>query len=333
MLTYSEPFQVGVAWFEGTLEFQVAAEESIQGKSTWRIDVRSPIGRRRSIWVDKDSPITVAMTETIFIGQGEQHELHWEFTNQQVLENAAWESTVSAFDEFLRLRQRLQLEPRTRDVPWNVDRLALLKADLPTVSAKARGTVLEKLAGIAEQEAKNQKDRANALGALHGKLVGRAAPDVTLETLQGEKFSWPDVKGKVTVLHFWEYRDMPLEEPYGQVAYLDFLARAHSADDVKVFGVIADERVLQPDTKRSGIQAAKKLQSFMNLSYPLLVDTGTSIKAFGDPRATGAKLPLFVVIDRQGKVVHYHAGFYEVNRDRGLVELGAVIKQALGKKE
>ena len=135
------------------------------------------------------------------------------------------------------------------------------------------------------------------------------------------------------MLHFWDYRDAPLEEPYGQVAYLDFLARQHAAGDVKVYGVVADERVTQPDTKRTGIQSAKKLHSFMNLSYPLLVDAGAAIKEFGDPRVTGAKLPLFVVIDRQGNIVHYHAGHYEVSRDRGLEELGTVIKQSLDKRE
>ena len=47
---------------------------------------------------------------------------------------------------------------------------------------------------------------------------------------------------------------------------------------------------------------------------------------------TGAKLPLYVVIDRQGKIAHYHAGFYEVNRDRGLEELSNAVRQALDKR-
>jgi hypothetical protein len=70
----------------------------------------------------------------------------------------------------------------------------------------------------------------------------------------------------------------------------------------------------------------------MNLSYPLLVDLLDGVKQFGDPRVTGSKLPLFVVIDRSGKVIHYHAGHYEVNRDRGLEELESVIATALDKR-
>jgi peroxiredoxin len=332
-LTYREPLGVGVSWFEGTLEFRVEAEERTSGVDSWRIEAKSPIGRKKTVWVDKASPLIVALSETVFIGQGEQHELRWELSGKSRVAPRELPLLVAAFDEFLRLRDRLNIEPRTRDIPWTGERLALLKADLPTFAGKAQGTPLEKLAKAAEQDSKLQKDRSNALGALHGKLVGRAAPRPRLETATGTDFAWPEMAGKVVVLHFWEYRDTPLEEPYGQVAYLDFLAREHKEADVRVFGVVADERVIQPDTKRAGIQSAKRLHAFMNLSYPLLVDDGTAIKEFGDPRVTGAKLPLYVVIDRQGNIAHYHAGYYEVHRDRGLEELSKMVRQALDKRD
>lgn len=331
-LTYAESFSVGLMWFEGNLEFHVAAEEKVNGHDTWRIDARSPVGRRRSIWVEKTSPVIIAASETVFIGQGEQHDLRWELVSREILEAEPLAAANDAFDELLRLRTRLDIEPQTQDVRWTADRIALLKADLPAVLEKTKGTPVEKLAQAIEQDAKNQKDRANAIGAIRGKLVGRAAPQPPLEAIQGEKFAWPDVKGKVVVLHFWNYADTPLEEPYGQVAYLDFLSRQHKKGGVLIYGIVTDERATQSETKRTGISSAKKFHSFMNLSYPLLVDSGAAIKEFGDPRATGAKLPLFVVIDPQGQVVHYHAGFYEVNRDRGLEELGMVIKQAIEKR-
>jgi alkyl hydroperoxide reductase subunit AhpC len=330
-LTYSEPFAVGISWLEGTHEFQVAGSEKVNGSETWRIEVKSPIGRRRVFWVEKASPVIVAASETVFIGQGEPHQLRWELASRRTAAPATLAAASAAFEELLRLRTRLAIEPRTRDLRWTAERLELLRADLPGVTEKARGTLLEDLVKVIDQESKNQKQRNSALGALHGKLVGRPAPQPDLETIQAgsPKFSWPDIQGKVAVLHFWEYRETPLEEPYGQVAYLDFLARQHDASQVKVYGVVVEDRLLQPETKRAAIQSARKLQAFMNLSYPLLADPGTAIKEFGDPRVTGAKLPLFVVIDRKGKIIHYHAGFYEVNRDRGLEELAAVVRQAL----
>lgn len=67
----------------------------------------------------------------------------------------------------------------------------------------------------------------------------------------------------------------------------------------------------------------------MNLSYPLVLDSGVLLKQFGDPRPLGASLPLFVVVGPQGKILHYHVGTYEVHQDQGLKELDQVIGRAL----
>lgn len=328
-VTYDEPLAEGVAWIEDRLEHKVIASEKVGSADSWRIEVRNPLGRKRTVWVDKASPVVLAMSELVFIGQGEQHNLRYELVSREALPSERSDAAIAAFEEFMRLRERLEFGPQTREFQWTSDRLALLKSDLPAVAAKAKDTPLAKLAQTAEQESKTQKDRSHAIGALQGKLVGSPSPRPGLETISGEPFPWDDLKGKVTVLHFWEYRDMPLEEPYGQVAYLDYLIRKHAGGNVRMFGVVTDQRFSQPDGRRAGIQSAKRLHAFMNLSYPLLVDLGEAVKQFGDPRATGAKLPLFVVIDRAGKVVHYHVGHYEVNRDRGLEELEDVVRKAL----
>jgi peroxiredoxin len=150
-----------------------------------------------------------------------------------------------------------------------------------------------------------------------------------LQDLSGKAVAPDDFKGKVTVLHFWEYKDSPLEEPYGQVGYLDFLYRKRKAAGVQVFGVAVDPRAADASQLRAATAGAKKLQSFMNLSYPILLDDGSALKKFGDPRPAGAKLPVFVVLDARGKVVLYQVGHFEVNRDRGLEELDAAIGKAL----
>ena len=69
----------------------------------------------------------------------------------------------------------------------------------------------------------------------------------------------------------------------------------------------------------------------MNISYSVLVDSEFYLrKVLGDPRAAGARLPLFLVLDKEGKVVHYHVGFYEVDRDRGQEKLDKEVSKALG---
>jgi peroxiredoxin len=329
LITPDVPLVEGATWTENRFEHTVAGTEKIGGNDAWRIEVQGPIGRKRIYWLQKSSSIILANEEVVFIGQGEKHVLRYDLVSRQTLDAPTLSATRDAFDGFARLRQSLGFEPQSLDGAWTQERLGQLRKDLPDAAKKAEGTLLATLAQAAQLDAKTQKDRANAVGALHEKLVGQESPKPPLETAAGEKFSWDDMKGKVAVLHFWEYRDTPLEEPYGQVAYLDYLLRMRPGSDLRVFGVVADERVMEPQTRRAGIQSARKLHSFMNLSYPLLIDGGDAIKKFGDPRIAGAKLPLFIVIDRNGKVIHYHVGHYEVNRDRGLEELEAVIKQAL----
>jgi len=69
----------------------------------------------------------------------------------------------------------------------------------------------------------------------------------------------------------------------------------------------------------------RKLRDFMNVSYPIATDTGIQLKKFGDPRDLGAKLPLWVVIGSDGKVAHYHVGFYSIKPDEGLKPLDEVL--------
>jgi hypothetical protein len=131
----------------------------------------------------------------------------------------------------------------------------------------------------------------------------------------------------VLVLHFWEYRDAPLEEPYGQVGYLDFASRK-LADRAVIIGVNVDDRLASADTRRTAISSARRLKTFMNLSYPIALDDGALVKQFGDPRSAGGKLPLFVVIDPAGKVTTWHAGLYDIRPEQGLKELEAAITAA-----
>jgi hypothetical protein len=71
----------------------------------------------------------------------------------------------------------------------------------------------------------------------------------------------------------------------------------------------------------------------MNVSYPIVLDDGKLLEQIGDPRKAKQELPLFVVIDAQGKIVEYHAGLFEVRRDEGLTELEGIVKKAAAPNE
>ncbi len=94
-----------------------------------------------------------------------------------------------------------------------------------------------------------------------------------------------------------------------------------------------NRRLAEAGEKDGVVRGVRRLVNFMNLTYPVLLDEGAAIKAFGDPRLLGAELPLYVVIGTDGKVAHYKAGYYEVDRLEGLKELNAVLGKQLKSKK
>lgn len=332
-LLREEELGEGVKWQQGKFTHEVVGSAKTAGLDTWRLDVRNAYGLKRRLFAAKDAPIVIGFFENVFIGQGEKHELRYELTSVSQLVSAKAEAVEEAFAGFIKLREELGIDASSRDVKWTDNRLAALREQLPAVAKGISDGPLVKIAQAALRDSKTQKNRAGAVAVMRERLMGSASPHPDLSELTGKRFDWKSIGNKVTVLHFWEYRDTPLEEPYGQIAYLDFLYRNKPSDEVQVIGIVSNRRLLQPDTRPRAMLSAKKLKSFMNLSYRIVADTGGAIDSFGDPRVTGAKLPLFVVIGRDGKVIHHHVGTYEVNRDRGLEELDSVVKQALGAAE
>ena len=323
----------GADWEEGRLKFEVIGAEQSAGHDCWRVESRDPFGRRRTQWVQKNSPVVVAVKEKVIIGQGQDCDLRFELVESKVLSPDDLAKTSGGFDRLLDLRTQLKREPRTPDAIWSDEQLAKLKAELPSLAGLAKSPLLAEVVKAVDQDVKLQKGRSGAVASLREKAVGTEVGALKLDGLAGKGLTHDELKDKVTILHFWEYRDAPLEEPYGQTGFLDFLYRQRGKAGVQVFGVAVDERLADQGTRRAAVRSVGGFKAFMNLSYPLLLDDGGVLKRFGDPRVTGAKLPLFVVIGRNGKVLEYHAGHYEVHRDRGLEELDALVTRALESRE
>jgi len=333
LLFRDKPLAKGTAWKTAKFNHEVTGDAKVGDLDAWRVDVRNAYGLKRRMLIEKDSPLVLSLMENVFIGQGEKHELHYKLAARKQLNEKETAATIAAYDGFIALRNQLGIVPGMRDVKWNKERLGTLRERLPSVVAHVGDGPLAEIAQDAQRDAKNQKNRAGAVALMRGKRIGKAAPQPKLFDLRGKPFDWKSTKGKVTVLHFWEYKDAPLEEPYGQIAYLDFLYRNRESKDIEVYGVANNQRLSDPSTQSRGLVSVKKLRSFMNLSYPILVDYEDALEQFGDPRVTGAKLPLFVVIGPDGKVTHYHVGTYEVNRDRGLEELTKIVAESLDSRK
>ena len=99
-----------------------------------------------------------------------------------------------------------------------------------------------------------------------------------------------------------------------------------------MIGVAVNPAFENPRTARAALRSVKKLREFMNLDYPVATDGGKVLESFGDPRRLDAKLPLWVVIDSEGKVAGYKVGFYRIKADEGLRQLDELVIRLIREK-
>ncbi|MEZ6112634.1 MAG: hypothetical protein R3C99_16715 [Pirellulaceae bacterium] len=323
-------WKVGAKWEEGRLTYEVQEQGAINGSAAWRVEAHNPYGRVQTFWVDEQSPVVVASTRRVFIGRGEPHELQYELKDRTVLSAEELAQATATLDQLISLRDALAFQPRTLQVDWDKQQLERLREDLPKIPAAGKPVVLAQVLKDAGEDAKAQKNRTSAVDAMKKNAVGQEIGPLKLTDFTGKPLDAELTKDKVVILHFWSYQDAPLEEPYGQIGYLDFLNRRIDDAPITILGVVVNDRLAEGQ-RASAVQGAKRLRSFMNLGYTIVLDDG-ALKQLGDPRVADAKLPLFVVIGRDGKVLEYHVGNYEVDRDRGLKQLEDVAKSAANEK-
>jgi len=127
--------------------------------------------------------------------------------------------------------------------------------------------------------------------ALPSRLEGRAAPDFTLETLDGDTVAFSELRGRPVVLNFWSTwcRPCKLEHPV-----LNAAATREGDDGVVFLGVLYGD---DPELARRYLDRAGS-------TYPTLVDPAQRIVV--DYGVGG--VPETYFIDRQGVVAHKVSG-------------------------
>jgi len=318
-------------WTQDGQEYSVIGEGESDGRATWQLQVSTGYGLKRTMFVDKSAALLVTLNERVFMNKGTEYSLEMQLAGVARPAAEDFAKTRNVFERLLAVSSKLQIPPRAASIEWTPEQIELLTSMLPEVEKLANGTLLERLVATALRDAKLQGGRADEVEQLVAKYRGQPLPDISLPGLAGGSLSTADFAGQVTVLHFWEYRDQPLKEPYGQVGYLEFLYQKRKQEGIKVYGVAVDGRLKDERERRAALVGIRKLKSFMNLTYPLVLDGGEAIKALGDPRIVGATLPLVVVVGPNGQIVHYHVGYYDVDRQEGLKELDAAVSGALKK--
>ena len=328
---FQNKLEAEATWNDGRLEYRVARKRKVKDRECWQVEVTSNLGRAQTLLVDAATGILVSADQRIFLGRGDEFQLKMELQSQKTLAASDLSRAQKTFESLRQLQSALNRTGDQKVVELTPVQWKAAQDSIGAIEKGAEGTAWSKLTGIIARDLLQQQRRLEGVAGLEKKFVGQPAPKLILKRADGSAIPEAELQGKVVVLHIWEYRNENLAEPYGQVGYLDFLNTKRKKLGVKVIGVNVDSRFA--DAEKSGVagRSMKKLQEFMNLAYDVAIDDGATLSQFGDPRTLGSPLPLWIVIGHDGRVVHYHIGFYDIKPDEGLKLLDEAVIEALRK--
>ena len=329
---FQDKLATDAAWSDGRLEYHIARKRKVKDRDCWQVEVASNLGRAQTLVIDAASGVVVSVDQRVFMGRGDEFQLKLDLQSQKTLSAADLGKAQTAFESLHQLQASLGRTGEQKVVELTAPQLKSAQEMFGRIEQQSEGTMWSKLAGIIGKDLQQQARRLEGAAGLARKFVGQPAPKSQFKLPDGTAIPAADIQGKVVVLHFWEYRNENLMEPYGQVGYLDFLNGKRKKLGVKVVGVNVDPRLAEKENSAAAIRSMKKLTEFMNIGYDVAVDDGTLLGQYGDPRTLGSPLPLWVVIGHDGKVAHYHIGFYDITPNEGLKLLDEAVIVALRKQ-
>ncbi|HUQ72272.1 MAG TPA: TlpA disulfide reductase family protein [Planctomycetaceae bacterium] len=330
---FADKLAAGAEWTDGRDQYECVRSREVQGRTVWVVEVTLDRGRRQTLNVDAETSLLVSLEERLFLGRGDPFQMKLTLESRRTLSADELGKFTAPATALLALQRELNRPMQPRMVDLSAEQVQRSQEAIEKIRPQAVGTVWAKFLDGVDRDLANQTRRQAGVSGLEQKFVGQPATLSDLKLATGGPLPLSDLKGKTTVLHFWDYNGEKLIEPYGQVGYLDFLHNRRGKLGAKVVGVAVDARLADAAQSNAATRGIRKLREFMNLGFPIATDDGTLLKQFGDPRALGAELPLWVVIGHDGKIAHYKVGYYAIKPDEGLRELDAAVVEALKKEK
>ncbi len=134
---------------------------------------------------------------------------------------------------------------------------------------------------------------AKAGGAETAALKSDLAPDLTLQTLDGQAVSLSGFKGKVVLINFWATWCPPCVR---EIPRLVRVAETYKEQGLVVLGV---NTTFQDDTAK-----VRQFAADQRISYPVLLD----LQGEASKKYPSNLMPTTYLIDRSGKIVHAKVG-------------------------
>jgi len=151
-------------------------------------------------------------------------------------------------------------------------------------------------------------------------LMGKPAPEFTLEDLKGDKISLSSFKGKPLLINFWATWCGPckIETPW-----LVELQNEFASQGLQIIGISTEGDDLKADDKDGWAHDKDAIAKFVkeyHLQYPVLINGDSLSNDYGGLDV----MPTSVYVDRTGKVVAVQLGI--TSKD----DMVANIRKALG---
>jgi len=320
-----ENIEPDASWEQAGWQMTAVEELSVDNAPAWIIEARERRGRQQTLTVNAATGTILRGEADVFMGQGDQFRLTIARSAVKTVDAEISAQISELQGQLISLQAALKRRPDAHGSELSQRQVDDVLSGVEQLTRLSKGTPLEDLIRRIRSDAEQQQKRLATAASRASELMDSPSPEFSLTLVGGGKLDSSSLKGKTVVLHFWDYRDAPLTEPYGQTGYLEFLFNQKKKMNVEVVGVSTNPDLQIAENVGRGRRAARKLSEFMNLTYPIGHDDGTLLETFGDPRDAKGQLPLWVVLTSDGKIAHYHAGFYEVDAAQGLKELEAVL--------
>lgn len=151
-------------------------------------------------------------------------------------------------------------------------------------------------------------------------MIGKPAPEFSLQDLSGKKVSLDEYKGKAVLINFWATWCGPckIETPW-----LVELRNQYAPKGFEILGISAEGDDLAPSDKDGWAKDKAAISKFvqdMHMPYPVLVDGDSLSKPYGGLDA----MPTSFFVDRSGKIVAATMGISSKD------DIESNIKKALG---
>ena len=122
-----------------------------------------------------------------------------------------------------------------------------------------------------------------------------AAPDFTIEKLEGGTTSLAEHKGELVLLHFWATRCMPCRV---EMPGMESLWQQYKDDGLVILAASVDE---------GSKGRVEKYKQIVELSFPILLDPESKVNDLYKV----SNMPTSVLIDAEGQIVSYISGTAE----------------------